>query len=80
MAKRTYIKLELRNLRSLVDSLCEGVTDLDRLDLLGELGKELVVNPGLNVDTTASTASLAVVPAGGVTRLTPVGSNKSETH
>ena len=60
---RTYVELDLRDLRSLIGALGEGITDLDQLDPLGELGKEFVVDSRLNKDTGASTASLAVVPA-----------------
>ena len=59
----THIELELRDLGSLVGVLAEGVTDLDRLDLLGELFKEFFINFRLDEDATTSTATLAVVPA-----------------
>ena len=42
----------------------EGVTDLDRLGLLGELGEEFVVDASLDEDTSTSATGLAVVPAG----------------
>ena len=41
---RTYVELDLRDLRSLVGVLSEGVADLDGLGLLGELGKEFIVD------------------------------------
>jgi len=43
--------------------LGEGVTDINRLDLLSEFGKEFVVDSRLDKDTSASAASLALVPA-----------------
>jgi len=48
---------------SLVDILTEGVTDLDRLDFLGEFFKEFVVDSRLDKDTRAGAASLTVIPA-----------------
>ena len=53
----------MRNLWTLVDALDEGIANFDGLDFLGELGKELVVNSGLDIDATTSAAGLAVVPA-----------------
>ena len=41
----------------------KGIANLDGLDRLGELCKELVINSGLDIDTTTSAAGLAVVPA-----------------
>ena len=40
---RTHVELDLRDLRSLVGILSEGVADLDGLGLLGELGKKSIV-------------------------------------
>jgi len=60
----TYVELDLRNLWSLVHALGEGVTDLDCLDLFGELGKEFIVDSRLDKDTSTSAAGLTVVPAG----------------
>ena len=48
---------------SLVGVFGEGVTNLDCLDRLGKLGKEFVVDPRLDKDTTAGATSLSVVPA-----------------
>jgi len=59
---RTYVEPNFRDLRSLINALGEGVADLDRLDLLSEFGKERVVDSGLDEDTSASAATLAVVP------------------
>jgi len=59
---RTYIKSDFRDLWSLINALGKGVADLDRLDLLSELCKERVVDSGLDEDTSASAATLAVVP------------------
>lgn len=75
--KSTHIKLNLRDLGSLVGILGEGVTDPDRLGPLGELFEEFVVNPRLDEDATASAATLAVVPA----TQTPldIGTNRDES-
>ena len=53
----------MRDLWTLIDALDEGIANLDGLDLLGELSKELVVNSGLDIDATTSATGLAVVPA-----------------
>jgi len=60
---RTHVELDLGDLWSLVYALDEGVTDLDFLDLFGELFKEFVVDSRLDEDTSTSAASLTVVPA-----------------
>ena len=60
---QTHIKLDLRDLGSLVSFLGEGVANLDRLGLLGELFKEFVIYLGLNEDATTGAAALAMVPA-----------------
>lgn len=59
----TYVKLQLRDLGTLVSVLTEWVADLERLSLLGEPLEELVVDTLLNEDTRSSAACLAVVPA-----------------
>lgn len=61
--ERTHLEPDLRDLWSLIDALGEGIADLDRLDLLGERGKELFVDSGLDKDTSTGAATLAMVPA-----------------
>ena len=58
-----YVELLLRDNRALVGVLSEGVADLESPRLLSELAKELIVNLGVNVDTRAGTAGLAVIVA-----------------
>lgn len=55
------VVLELRGLRSLEGGSVEGVSDLERLHLLGEEGEELVVDAVLDVDAGSGAAALAVV-------------------
>ena len=57
------VVLLLRDLRTLVDASAEGVANLERLRLRGELGQELVVDPLVDEDARARAARLAVVPA-----------------
>ena len=59
---RTYVELELGDLWTLMDALGEGVTNVNQLDLLGEFGKEFIVDSRLDKDTSTSATSLAVVP------------------
>ena len=47
----------------MVGVLVEGVANLEGLRLVSELAKELVVYLGMDVDTRAGTAGLAVVVA-----------------
>ena len=58
-----YVELLLRDNRALVGVLVEGVTNLEGLRLFRELAKELIVDLGMNIDTRASAAGLAVVVA-----------------
>ena len=60
---KTYVVLELRNLRALVRVVCEGVAKLEGERLLGERVEELVVDALLDEDTGAGAASLTVIPA-----------------
>lgn len=57
------VVLLLRDLGTLVDTLVEGVANLDVLGPLGEALKEFVVDAGLDEDTRAGAACLTVVPA-----------------
>ena len=59
----TYLVLLAGDHGTLVGVRSEGVAKLEGLSLLGELAQELVVDPGLNVDTRAGRACLAVVEA-----------------
>ena len=61
--EKTYVVLELRNLRALVRVVCEGVAKLEGERLLGERVEELVVDALLDEDTRASGAHLATVNA-----------------
>lgn len=55
---RDAVELELRGLGALEGVGGEGVSNLDRLDLFGELGEESVVDALLDVDTRSGAAAL----------------------
>ncbi len=59
----TYVKLNLRDLWTLVDSLAKGITQFDRSGPFGKPFKELIVDAFLDEDTSPGTASLTVIPA-----------------
>ena len=44
----TYVVLNFRHLRALVNSRCERIAEFDGLGLLRELCQELVINPSLD--------------------------------
>ena len=63
------VVLELRSSGTLERILIEGVSNLDRLDLGGELLEEGVVDSLLNVDPRSSAAALTSVEAETRTKL-----------
>lgn len=46
--RETYLVLNLRHLRALVNSRCERIAEFDGLGLRRELFQELVINPSLD--------------------------------
>ena len=63
MVKRiTNIELNLRNLRTLVDTLTEGVSNFNRLSFGSETLEELIVDPSLDEDSRSGTAYLTLIP------------------
>jgi hypothetical protein len=69
---RTYVILDLRDLRALLDVLCKGVAQLALLGRLGESAEELVVDFRMYEDARAGAARLAVVPAAKIDNEQPV--------
>jgi hypothetical protein len=59
----TNIILNLRDLRTLVDTLTEGVSNIDRTGFGRETLEELIVNPSLNENSRPCTAGLTMIPA-----------------
>ena len=63
MVKRnTNVILSLRNLRTLVDTLTEGISNFNRLSFSSETLEELIVDPRLDEDSRSGTAYLTLVP------------------
>ena len=63
MVKRnTNVILSLRNLRTLVDALTEGISNFNRLSFSSETLEELIVDPRLDEDSRSGTAYLTLVP------------------
>lgn len=63
MGKRTYVELDLGDLRSLEGLALERVSDLELRDMRRKLLNELVVHARLDEHTRASAAALSVVKA-----------------
>lgn len=64
----THVILQFRDLGSLVTVEFERISNLQALDLSGELDHELIINSLLNVNTATSAARLSMIPAKNVIR------------